>query len=331
MDSYDQEAPQSFWSKFPSNDVFPGRSLVSGKALKSLAQEMGYPNKDLLEKVVKWLEEGADIGCNAQFRVPTRVANYDSALQDGEKVTDCIADWCHKKFVYGPVKFDQVPFDAKFSPIMTRGKPNGSVRVILNLSAPKGSSVNDGVNPDDYPAIMSSTDQWIEVLNRAGRGCRFVKVDWSDAYKHISVRPEDCNLQWFQWLNRAFMELSLVFGCSSSAGIFDALNKIVIFIVAKKSGLNANFIIQHLDDCCAAAPKNSLLLEKFDSTFSEVACQLGIKLAPRTDKEKSFGPSYQGTVLGVTYNTRTWGWGIPEDKLARILIAIQKCRKGILK
>ena len=41
---------------------------------------------------------------------------------------------------------EEVPAGAKVSGIMVRKKPNGAARVILNLSGPKGMSVNDGID-----------------------------------------------------------------------------------------------------------------------------------------------------------------------------------------
>ena len=59
-------------------------------------------------------------------------------------------------------------------------------------------------------------------------------------------------------------------------------------------------------------------------TFFEVAQELGLELAPRSDPEKSFGPSQKGTVLGVEYDTVNWTWGIPADKLARLQLTLRK-------
>jgi len=112
-------------------------------------------------------------------------------------VTDAIASWVKAGYVYGPVQPQDTPTDKKVSGIMTRTKPDGSVRVILNLSAPAGSAVNDGINGDDFPATMSSTAAWLDVLNKAGKNCWINKTDWADAYKHFPVRQEDLNLQWF--------------------------------------------------------------------------------------------------------------------------------------
>ena len=62
--------------------------------------------------------------------------------------------------------------------------------------------MNDGIDGDEFPATMSSTAKWVKVLNTAGRGCLMTKADWSDAYKHIRVRAEDRDLQWFRWLDK---------------------------------------------------------------------------------------------------------------------------------
>ena len=37
------------------------------------------------------------------------------------------------------------------------------------------------------------------------------------------------------------------------------------------------------------------------------------------DPKKSFSPSKKGVILGVHYNTVTWRWKLPQEKLDRIL------------
>ena len=319
LDNYRDPAPPSYWDVFPENTASTTKSLVDGGVLKRLALECGYEDTSHLDWVVTQLN-GAKIGCKGVFRNPSTANNSASSYNDGEKVSDAIGMWVRKKFVKGPLK--EKPPNVKISSIMTRPKPDNSVRVILNLSGPKGASVNEGINPKDFPAKMSSTAKWIQVLNKAGIGCSFCKVDWSDAYKHIAVHHSDLSLQWFTWLGRFFAELCLIFGSKSSAGIFDAVAKVLIFIVIKKSGLHSDYVIQHLDDVCAAGPVGSNLCKTFDDTFSQVAKEVGVVLAPRNEPDKSFGPSTSGTVLGVTYNTKDWTWGIPTKKLTLILRSI---------
>ena len=58
-------------------------------------------------------------------------------------MTDAIAAWVSQGYTFGPVEEVDVPANAKINGILTQQKPNRSVRIILNLLAPKGFSVND--------------------------------------------------------------------------------------------------------------------------------------------------------------------------------------------
>jgi hypothetical protein len=187
----------------------------------------------------------------------------------------------------------------------------------MNMSALAGKSVNDGIDSDEFPAVMSSTAKWLMVLNLAGRECDIIKMDWADAYKHKPVREEDVKLQYFSRLGMAFAELCLVFGTSSSVGIYDRAAKVVLDVVIKISGFPRELVCQHLDDVCAAGPAGGSALVKFHETYRKVAAQVGVQLAPLTDKDKAFEPCKEGTVLGVGYNTVSWTWQIPQDKLIR--------------
>ena len=323
LKDYKNPASVDYWLTFPKNYVRPAISLVNGLLLKDLALQLGYKDRPTLEKAVNDLVHGADIGCRGRYRQPGRSSNAPSATANGARVSDAVADWVHKGFAYGPVPLCEVPREAKFNGIMTKDKPNGAVRVILNLSSPKGSAVNEGINNEEFPATMSSTNKWVTALWKAGKNCRMCKVDFSDAYKHIAVREADCNLQWFQWLGMGFQELCLIFGGVSSAGIFDRTAKLILFCVIARSGIHRDLVCQHLDDCCATAPASSSILEKYDAEFATVAKLLGVKLAPRDDPEKSFGPSTKGTILGVYYDTIAWTWAVPQDKLIRIVLDIE--------
>ena len=323
LGDYNTVFPSWFWAQVPSNFTAPAISSVDSHKLYNLAQLYGFNDLCLLDKIRSDLEEGAFIGCKGEYRNPSRATNAPSAYENGAQVTDAICDWLAKGFAYGPVHLSEVPPTAKFSGIMTRPKPNGSVRIILNLSAPLGSSVNEGIDNSEFPTTMSSTTKWLKVLHLAGRGAKMCKVDWSDAYKHVAVNLADTELQWFQWGGMAFKELCLIFGGVSSAGIFDRLAKVVLFIVIQKSGFREDMVCQHLDDCCAAAPCDSTALEIYDNVFTEVACHLGVRLAPRDDPEKSFGPTKSGVILGIFYDTVTWTWALPEEKFLRLLHLIR--------
>jgi hypothetical protein len=295
--------------------------------LRQLVSKHGITDTARLERVLQRIDNGATIGCRGKFRTATSCKNAPDALENGPQVTDAIATWINKGLAYGPVDEEDVPADAKINGILTKQKPDGTVRIILNLSAPKGLSVNEGIDSDEFPATMSSTEAWIAVLNRAGRGCWFSKTDWADAYKHVTVSREDTALQWFEWGGKYFKELCLIFGSASSAGIFDDVAKTVLDLVCRISGFPPSMICQHLDDICGAAAEKQKLL-KFDETFNKVAEATGVRLAPKDNPDKAFGPSQQGVVFGVHYDTEAWCWSIPPTKMFRLLRAIQRALDG---
>jgi len=304
LDSYTGVAPTAFWAQFPVNTADWKPSVIDHIQSKKLADRLGI-NGGWAMEVISNIKNGADIGCRGKFREASRSKNSSDAGKSGQQVSDAAASWIKKGFVRGPVDRGRVPKEAKINGIMCRPKPDGSVREILNLSAPKGYSVNDGISADQFPAIMSSTKKWLTVLGLVGRGCEIMKIDWSDAYKHIPVRREDLNLQWFSWLGKAFQELCLIFGASSSVGIYDQVAKLVLAIVLAFCRFPAEWVCQHLDDVCAAAPKGSGLLRKLENTYRKVAEQIGVRLAPTDDPEKAFSACTEGTVLGVHYNTES--------------------------
>ena len=318
LQTYEGKASNEFWRAFPKNHVWPGKSLINADALQELGEGLGLID-DRFKTVLGDIRNGAVLGCRGEPRLPSKSSNAPSAYEFGQQVTDAVACWVEKGFVYGPVRPREMPKSAKVNGIMCKEKPNGSVRIILNLSAPKLKGVNKGINKDEFPAVMSSTQKFLEVLDRAGRGCEMVKVDWSDAYKHRPVCSSDLNLQWFKWLGMYFCELDLIFGCVSSVGIYDRAAKVVLSVVKKVANMPDELVCQHLDDTCAAAPAGSGLAEKFDQAYARVAKEIGVKLAPRDDPEKSFGPSTTGIVLGVCYDTVTWTWAVPTERLNVII------------
>jgi len=296
-----------------------GVSPVSATRLLSWANAVGCDDHRRLLAVCKDLENGADIGCRGIGREPSVSTNAASSHDFGAEVTDAVASWVQQGIVAGPFKPSQRPKNAKINGVMCRMKPNGTARIILNLSAPRGFSVNDGIVADEFPTSMSSTAKWISVLDRAGRGCTMAKVDWAAAYKHIAVRTEDLPLQFFHWLGKDFVELMLVFGGASSAGLYDRLAKTVLDFVIRYSKFPPEMVIQYLDDVCAAAPKGCDSLAKFVDAYRKIAADVGVQLAPTTDPEKAFDGATSGVVLGVHYDTVKWIWAIPTEKLARVL------------
>ena len=112
----------------------------------------------------------------------------------------------------------------------------------------EGTSANSGINSEDFPAHMSSTKSFCESLMKAGCPGEMCKLDWNQAYKHLAVREEDHKLQVFEFGGRYFGEVMVTFGCSSSAGLFDDLAKLVKEMATRLSGISEDLVNQVLDD-----------------------------------------------------------------------------------
>ena len=83
------------------------------------------------------------------FQCQKFVDNHQSACQRSEGVSKYFKMELNKKAMFGPIK--KSPFNnTHFSPLMARENPDGRVRVIVNLSWPKGASVNSCIPSDIY-------------------------------------------------------------------------------------------------------------------------------------------------------------------------------------
>jgi hypothetical protein len=132
---YKAAQPAEFWEKFPSNGSMVGKSTICPSKLRALAWSVGYRDVALLELVCRDLTDGANIGCRGPARLASVSSNAPSAFDFPEQITDAIADWIVAGFAAGPFQPADRPPAAKVNGIMCRQKPNGSARIILNLSA----------------------------------------------------------------------------------------------------------------------------------------------------------------------------------------------------
>ena len=74
-----------------------------------------------------------------------------------------------------------------------RGRPkkNGKWRVIMHLSAPPGDSINDFIDPREFPMHYSSVDDAVRLIHSAGQGALMAKVDLKAAFRMVPVQRSD--------------------------------------------------------------------------------------------------------------------------------------------
>jgi hypothetical protein len=200
------------------------------------------------------------------------------------------------------------------------------VRPILNLSAPKGNSFNDAVDPFGVDKLkMSSAKLFSEAIIKAGQGAIMAKTDIKDAYKLIPNAKTQWRLYGFRWLNKYFFDRSTVFGSQAAPACFDCLPETIVNIICCQNKIPRKWIHRQLDDVPIVSPKESGWTSLFYEKYQKICKEINVPLAENCAKnEKAFGPSTFGTVLGINFCTERMEWFISEEKANSILYWIKK-------
>ncbi|KAJ1095838.1 hypothetical protein NDU88_000988 [Pleurodeles waltl] len=100
-------------------------------------------------------------------------------------------------------------------------KDPGQFRLIHNLSAPRGASVNEAIDPVLCSVRYASVDQALEKLRVLERGTLLAKIDIEAAFRLLPVHPEDYHLLGFQFNGDYFFDKCMPMGCSVSCSYFE--------------------------------------------------------------------------------------------------------------
>ena len=105
--------------------------------------------------------------------------------------------------------------------IPKKNSPNKR-RLIINLSAPEGYSVNDGIGKELSSVSYILVDKVVARILKLGRGALLVKMDIKQAYRNVPVSPEDRFLLGMCWEGKVYVDTALSFGLRSAPLIFIA-------------------------------------------------------------------------------------------------------------
>lgn len=147
--------------------------------------------------------------------------------------------------ILGP--FDSSPFQTgmKISPLNTVPKKDSSERrVILDLSFPPGSAVNDFISKEDYlgekiELVYPKVEDFIQLIKAKGRGCHLFKIDLRKAFRQIKICPGDYNLVSFIWKKHIFCDTVLSMGARSSALSCQRTTNAISFIMYQNGDIHS--------------------------------------------------------------------------------------------
>ena len=249
--------------------------------------------------------------------------NMVSANQNPQVVSNYLKDEREAGRVLGPIPATDVARVGvhinRFGVIPKSNQP-GKWRLIVDLSYPKGASINDGVDPDLCSLSYSSVDEAARIIARLGRGAILAKLDIQRAYRNVPVHPEDRPLLGMEWEGQVFVDAVLPFGLRSAPKIFNSLADALAWVLQQK-GVCA--LLHYLDDFLLIGKPHSdecaVSLE-----LTEAVCRLlGVPLAML----KREGPSCLLVFLGILIDTMAMELRLPPERLERLVRTIGQWRR----
>lgn len=116
-------------------------------------------------------------------------------------------------------------------------------RLIVDLSAPEGHSMNDGISKELGSLSYMSVDAVVNGILQRGRGTMMAKMDIQHA-KH-SFYPFDRLLLGMQWKGSVVVDTTLPFGQRSAPLLFTAVTDTLQFIM---EGMGVQWVNHYIDD-----------------------------------------------------------------------------------
>ena len=278
------------------------------------------------KQICEFLEFGFPIGYKSENSVlkdcqtkdTWKFRNHKGTVEFPTEMTSYLEKESENISILGPFKNNPFETGIKISPLNSLPKKGTSERrVILDLSYPKGFSVNDGISKEEYlgesiEAIFPKVDDFIQLIRQKGQGCLLFKRDLRRAYRQIPICPSNYNLVSFSWKKHIFCDTVLSMGLRSACFLCQRVTNAITFIMFKL-GIQ---ILNYLDDLASAERK-----ENADFAYNTLGAILD-KCGIEESKSKACPPTKIMTFVGILFNTEKMTVEITPERLQEIKILL---------
>ena len=180
----------------------------------------------------------------------------------------------------------------------------------MDLSFPKGYSINNGIPQYLCSLKYISIDGAVQKILHYGKGTLPAKIDIKSAFRLLPVHPSDRHLLGMIWNNALYIDTCLLFCLLSAPKLFNLLADLLTWVLEQK-GVET---LHYLDDFLLVGPPASNQCERNLEEVESTCEWLGILLAI----EKVAGPTTVLTFLGITLDTNQMEAHLPSEKLDRM-------------
>ncbi len=273
-----------------------------------------HPDHEFVAYILQGIRKGFRIGFNRLSSCRPATRNLQSVRDHPEIVDAYLSNevTLGRAIYLAKSTLPSIP-ELTVSPIGVIPKRNrpDKWRLIVDLSSPKGRSVNDGIDSSLCSLAYASIDDAVGILRTLGTGALMAKLDLKDAYRVVPVHPHDRPLLGMQWKEGVFIDATLPFGLRSAPKLFSAVADGLMWMVHNQGFTHS---LHYLDDfLILGRPESPYCGDALQATL-QLCNELGVQVAA----EKTEGPATTLTFLGIEIDSLLCQLRLPRDKLENL-------------
>lgn len=254
-----------------------------------------HPDQEYVKYLLKGIAQGFRIGFDYRScHCRSAKQNMHSASEHPEPIEAYLQKECDRGTIVGPLRQEIAGLQVSRFGVIPKPHQPGKWRLITDLSAPAGHSVNDGISPLLCSLSYASTDDAVRRLQALGHGALLAKFDLASAYRMVPVHPHDRQLLGMRWKGQVYVDCALPFGLRSAPKIFTALADALLWMMGSHGVREA---LHYLDDYLILAPRDSDKCNLALHTSLQLCKRLGVPIAP----QKVEGPATKLNLFRHTF------------------------------
>ena len=255
--------------------------------------------------------------------------NHRGARDFPAVINEYLTRECDDLRIVGPFNRNPLSSPLMISPLNSVPKDDlDERRIIVDLSWPHGSSVNDGISKDHYLGEIielhyASVTEVCRMAMEVGKGAVIYKRDLRRAYRQVPVDPRDYCYLGYCWEDKYFFDTVLCMGQRNAAMACSRTTRAVMYMHHQKGHLGTSY----LDDLIGvSSPETGM--DAYES-LGTLLLDLGLV----ENLKKACPPSTSQIVLGVLVDTINGIIAVPDDKMEEIHLLLpiwkrkRKCNK----
>ena len=249
-----------------------------------------HPDQAFADYLCRGMRSGFRIGFDPKAVKLKQCSRNLKSVSENPSVVD---EYLRAELETGKIRLHSSESKLNCSPIGIVPKPHqpGKFRLIVDLSAPKGQSVNDGISQELFLLNYTSVDEATELVMACGKGALMAKLDLRSAYRMVPVHPDDQVLLGLKWNSNCYIDQALPFGLRSAPKIFTVVADGLTWALIR-SGISN--VLHYLDDFFFCSAHQLPDCQYALNTAIPLCQQLGLPVAPHKVEKPSTSIQFLG-------------------------------------